>query len=151
MSRGKWSDRVDVAERRAECIRLRRDGMPWAEIGDQLKYGGKTRAVRAAQASKDADRALHYVVAGSVDGWRAEELAIIDALIAAHLPRALKGNHRSAEIVMRAQGRRGRYVPGLEVPQRFEGKISTELDAEIEALADELAAQGGEVAADHPG
>ena len=72
---------------------------------------------------------------------RERELLTLDRLQRAHWQRALDGNVGSSKIVLTCIEKRARFL-GLEAPIKVDAQVKSELDAQIEALVEELEAQG---------
>ena len=134
--------RARTAERRRQAADLRRAGVDMETIARQLGYAG------AAAVSKDLARALAAAAAlhpTEVELLRQQELDRLDRLQAALWRRAMNGDAKSAETVLKIIDRRCRLtVP--DVPQRHEVLTMGAIEAEIARLSAELGtAAGGEV------
>lgn len=126
----------DVARQREyDVVRMRtRDRLTFKEIGEALDCDPKTcreawHRVRARQAAE---------AAAALDSWRGEQLATLDAVIDGMMPKALAGDPRAAEAIVRALERTARTL-GTDAPVRANVQVTDEMTARIKALAEELA------------
>lgn len=129
------AQRAVTAERRAKAITLRLAGMDYSTIADRLGYSNR------AAACKDITRALAVNLAElgrTADELREVELTRLDRLQAAAWAPAVGGDLRSIETVLRVIDRRCKLL-GLDAPVRAEVWTISDIDAQIRALADELA------------
>jgi predicted DNA-binding protein (UPF0251 family) len=130
-----------VREREAKALRLRAEGATYDEIGRQL-------GVSRPMAARVVHRALDRVVREPANHLIALECTRLDLLTKAHMPKALAGSARAAEIVLRVMERRARLL-GLDAPVRSEVHVMSAeeqdaLDREIEALLRSYREGGGE-------
>lgn len=103
--------RAEVAQRRADAIRLRIAGLEWQEIADRLHYASKGAACT------DVTRALQERAADrdqAVDEMRTLETMRLDRIMAGLWPKAASGNARAADTVVRIIDRRCK-LNGLDV------------------------------------
>jgi hypothetical protein len=123
---------IAVRERERRAVQLRVEGLTYDEIGDRL---GVSRRMASRIVNRAMDRVLREPVGQLVD----LELARLDVLWAAMLPRAVRGSARHAEVCVRICERRSRLL-GLDQPAKMEMRMSVEevdaLDREIEQLLD---------------
>jgi len=124
--------RHDTRRREAAVVQLRIAGNTYDQIETQLGLSGKSAAHRIYR------RVLDATVAEPAAELRQLEGARLDALQAQWWPRAVDGNYRAAQIMLKLMERRARLF-GLDAPQRVNVN-TTEVDAEIVALMDDLAA-----------
>lgn len=115
------------------------DGQPWCDACVPM-YAHRSSAMRAVQAQLEQEYA-----AGSEtrEQQRRQQLAEIDLILARLIPQAIgRGEHQqeAARSVPRYMDRRAKLL-GLDAPARV--SITTELDSQIEALADQLLQMGG--------
>ena len=121
--------RPDAEERTkaVEAVTLRRTGLSWREIADQLGYRDESGARKA------ATRLLGRVEVEAVGELRELEGQRLDALQAAHWNAALAGDVDSTKVVLGVIDRRCRLF-GLNAPDRVEVG-STVTDAEFAEAA----------------
>jgi hypothetical protein len=126
----------DVArQREADVVRLRtRDRLTFREIATELNCDSK--AVREAW-HRVRTRQAHEA-SQQLDAWRGEQLATLDAVIDGMMPKALAGDPRAAEAIVRALERTARTL-GTDAPTRVNATVTDEMTARIKALAEELA------------
>lgn len=124
--------RHDTRRREAAVVQLRIAGNTFDQIATQLGLSGRSSANRIYR------RVLDATVAEPAAELRQLEGARLDALQAQWWPRAVDGNYRAAQIILKLMERRARLF-GLDAPQRVNVN-TTEVDAEIVALMDDLAA-----------
>ncbi|MBA9005964.1 hypothetical protein [Thermomonospora cellulosilytica] len=115
-----------TAERRRKAIAMRIAGVDWQSIADQLGYASRgaacTDVTRALKANRRAE-AQEVELLRDIEGQR------LDRLQAAYWAPALKGDHRSAEVILRVMAQRAR-LEGLEAPTR--------VSVEAQQLGDEI-------------
>lgn len=110
------SQQAEAARKRKEAIALRLAGMPWDEIADRVGYASAASACNAVtEALKKNQREL----GAAADELRETEVARLDRLMAAHWPKALKGDPKSSDIVLKCIAQRAKLL-GVEAPARFE-------------------------------
>lgn len=126
----------DVARQREDdVVRMRtRDRLTFREIGRALECDEKT--CREAWARARARESVDAM--GALDAWRGEQLATLDAVIDGMMPRALAGDPRAGEAIVRALERTARTL-GTDAPTRANVTVTDEMTARIKALAEELA------------
>jgi DNA-binding Lrp family transcriptional regulator len=130
------SDRARLRE--CDAVEMRRQGRTYQQIADALGVSRRT-AWRRVQAAL-AERARETV--GDRDALIGEQLAYIESVLDGHLPKAVRGDARSAEVVLRALERHARLL-GLDAPVRHDVQVTDEMTARIKALADEIAEAAG--------
>lgn len=105
-----------VSKRRAQAIALRMAGMDYATIAERLDYGSPQAA------SKDLFRALRSYreeEEAKVEEWRQLESQRLDRLQAAAWAKALKGDLKAIETVLKVISQRSKLL-GLDMPLRTE-------------------------------
>lgn len=105
-----------VSKRRAQAIALRMAGMDYATIAERLDYGSPQAA------SKDLYRALRSYreeEEAKVEEWRQLESQRLDRLQAAAWAKALKGDLKAIETVLKVISQRSKLL-GLDMPLRAE-------------------------------
>lgn len=121
-----------TAKRKADAVALALSGMSYGQIAERVGYADRGAAWRAVMS------VLRENVPANVDELRAVEGARLDALLTAYFARAMRGDLRAAEFVLRVIDKRNRLF-GLDAPVRVDVR-TTDLDAQIEGLLSELAA-----------
>lgn len=91
------------ASMRVEALRLRKQGLSFEMIAKRLGIGEST-------AARIVRKAIQDLPAEAADEVRTLELERLDMLVAGHLTSAVKGNTRSAEIVLKAMDRRAKFL-----------------------------------------
>lgn len=105
-----------AADKRRKAIALRLAGLPWDEIADQTGYATAGAACTAVtEALKKNQREL----GAAAEELRDAEVARLDRLMAAHWPKALKGDPRSSDIVLKCVAQRSKLL-GVEAPAKVE-------------------------------
>ncbi|MFJ5675026.1 hypothetical protein [Streptomyces sp. NPDC093097] len=66
------------------------------------------------------------------------QLATLEALLDGLMPKAITGDARAAEVIIKALDRHARLL-GLDAPVKVDAKLTDALTAEVEALAAEIA------------
>ena len=107
----RMDQRLSAAERRARVVKLRRGGRTFTEIGQEM---GITKQA-AHNAYKAALRHLCDEMVEDAKQLRAMECNRLDRLLRAWWSRALDGNERAAEIVLRIHDRRAKLL-GIDAP-----------------------------------
>lgn len=125
----------DVGETQKDAVvRLRtRERLTFRQIAEALDSDVKTvyrwwKAARE-ESNRDAMEAL--------DAWRAEQLAVLDAVIDGLMPKALAGNASAGEAIVRAIERTAKTL-GTDAPTRTNLTVTDEMTARVKALAEEL-------------
>lgn len=101
---------MEVQLRRAKALNLRRAGKSYAEIAEELGYGGKNPT---GAASKDVSRALDSVIQEAGEQLIRLERARLEALLSFMFPLAEKGDVRAARECVRVLERLHRLL-GLD-------------------------------------
>lgn len=91
------------ATMKVEALRLRKQGLSFEMIAKRLGVGEST-------AARIVRKAIQDLPAEVADEVRTLELERLDMLVAGHLASAVKGNTRSAEIVLKAMDRRAKFL-----------------------------------------
>jgi hypothetical protein len=105
-----------VSKRRAQAIALRMAGMDYATIAERLDYASPQAA------SKDLYRAMRSYreeEESKVEEWRQLESQRLDRLQAAAWGKALKGDLKAIETVLKVISQRSKLL-GLDMPLRAE-------------------------------
>lgn len=136
------AQRATAAEKRSKAVALRLAGADWQTIANQVGYASPGAACNAVRLALQASLQKQAEVAQEL-----RELTVqrYDRLQAAYWPKALKGDVKAAEIVLKCLTGRAR-IEGTEAPTRVNVEAE-QLGAEIAALIDQ-ATQAGR---DQPG
>lgn len=102
---------LNALERQRQALELRKAGVPYAKIAEQLQYKDRSSAFRSVQA------ALKKTLQEPADELRTLELERLDALMLALWPQARSGNQGAVDRVLRIMERRARLL-GLDAPTR---------------------------------
>ncbi|MCZ4557974.1 hypothetical protein O4215_20645 [Rhodococcus maanshanensis] len=94
---------VERRERQAEALRLRTTGMTLAKIGEQL--GGLAPSTIHAYIAD----ALVEITREPAETLRDLEVARLDAMLRGFYERAINGDEKAAEMVLKIMGRRDKY------------------------------------------
>lgn len=114
VSESKTSEnRLSAVERAAEALRLRKRGLTYEQIADQLGYAGPSGAYRAIH------QALHKTLQEPADDVRALEVTRLDALLDALWDAALSGKWLAVDRVLKIMERRAALL-GLDAPQKVD-------------------------------
>lgn len=116
--------RAAVAERRVKAINLRLAGVDWQTIADKLGYTSRGAACQ------DVTRAFEQ--RRKAEGRAAEEMRHVeterlDRLQAAVWGRALKGDLKAVETVLRIMARRA-LLNGLDAPTKADTSVKITYD-----------------------
>lgn len=112
--------RAETAARRTEAIRLRNAGILWEDIAERLGYASRGAACT------DVNRALKAnlaAVAEEVDIMRHRESERYDMLQAALWDKAMAGDVKAVEAVLKVSDRRTKLF-GLDAPVRTEMTVT---------------------------
>lgn len=130
-----------TAERRKKAIALKIAGLDYQAIADQLGYADR------ASAYKDIERALQKALkeeAQEVSALRTLTVQRYDRLQAAYWPKALQGDVKAAEVVLKILAQRSK-IEGTEAPARLavDAQVTetTQEDIELAALVREAKAK----------
>ena len=119
-------------QRQAEALRLRRGGLTFDLIAQQLNYANASSAQKAYLA------AHRQIVFSDVEQVRKEEIDRLDLAQAAIWNGVLQGNNDSIASLIRIMGRRARLL-GLDMPVKTQVEVSyyesDTIDAEVRKLA----------------
>jgi hypothetical protein len=123
----------EVLDKEAQVVSLRRQGMTWQEIASAVGYASPSGA------SDAYARASRRVVAEDVESLRLLESERLDYLHASHWEKALEGDIKSTEIILKVMDRRSRLL-GLDAPARKQVEQANtfpepfEIDAQVDRL-----------------
>lgn len=122
----------EVIDREVRVLELRRAGLTWANIADQVGYADPTGAYAAYK------RAVKRVLKEPVQEVLDQELDRLDRLQVAVWPRAMKGDDRAINTILRLMERRAKLL-GLDAAQKVQAEVTTydghrDIDGEIERI-----------------
>lgn len=126
--------------RQIKAVALRLAGLDFQSISDQLGYTNRSLA------AQDVDRAISARIEDgtrSIDELREMELLRLDRLQAAAWAKALAGELKSIELVMKIIDRRCKLL-GLDAPERHEVVTLDWLDTQIRDLQARIAARAAD-------
>lgn len=127
-------DSTEVKQREKKAVDLALAGHTFDEIADQCGYSSRSGAWQAVQ------RLLSREAAASADQLRAVDGQRIERLILAHWGRAVNGDVKATDTVLRLLARKARLF-GLDAPLVADVTIRNEVDEQIRQLAAELEAK----------
>ena len=119
--------KVKASARAIQAVDMRLAGSAYSDIAKALGYADESGAWRA------VDRLLSRQKRESADAIRGIEVNRLDKLIAAIWPRALAGDGKMIDVVLRIMERRARYL-GLDAPARIDLVADLRRIAEAEGL-----------------
>lgn len=122
------AQRAAAAKKRTQAVALRIAGVDWATIAERTGYRSPGAACTAVTEALKANRAE---LAENVEELRGLTIARYDRLQAAYWPKALSGDVKAAEVVLKCLTGRAR-VEGTEAPTR--------LNVNAQRLGDEILA-----------
>lgn len=123
--RGENSARIAARNRKA--LEMALAGATMDRIAEECGWKNKGAASKAVQKMV---RDSMQVDPKQLETLRAQEVARLDRLQAAHWMNALRGDARATEMVLKISDRRSKLL-GLDAPQKVEAVITEELDGEI--------------------
>jgi hypothetical protein len=121
-----------LLRKETEAVELHLAGMPYEQIAERIGYRDGSGAYKAVR------RALSRRVTTASDEVVESSLARCDRMLTAWWPRALAGDAKAALVVERWETRRAKLL-GLDAPVRVSATLTSELDAEITQLVEQLA------------
>jgi len=127
-------EQLELAERRAKAVNLRKSGMQYADIAHELGYHDASHAL------KDINRAIREIPRADTEELVALELLRLDALLEAMWVEALGGSTWHVDRCLAISDRRARLL-GLDQPTKVEVRSVSDLDAALFELEAELRAQ----------
>lgn len=101
---------IEAVDRARRALELRKAGVGFEQIAQQLEYKDASGAYRAVK------RALDRTIHEPADELRALELARLDKMLMSHWGAIQKGHVRSTEIGLKIMERRASYL-GLDAPK----------------------------------
>lgn len=100
---------LETVERDAKAMHLRALGLTYDQIAHEMGLPYRQTAHQMVQ------RGLHRTLQDAGDAARAVEVQRLDMLLTTYMPAAMRGHIKSAEVVLRVQERRAKYL-GLDAP-----------------------------------
>lgn len=122
----------ELIDKEVRVLELRRAGLTWANIADQVGYADPTGAYAAYK------RAVKRVLKEPVQEVLDQELDRLDRLQVAVWGRAMKGDDRAINTILRLMERRAKLL-GLDAAQKVQAEVTTydghrDIDGEIERI-----------------
>lgn len=127
-----------LTAKQTKALELALAGASYDQIAKACGYLHRSSAMRIVRAAIAKWAPIDYADASAV---RDTELARLDRLQAAHWTKALKGDYRSTEMILRIMRRRAQLL-GLDAALKIDATISDELDGKIEELVNRLNRSG---------
>lgn len=131
---------VEANERQRQALELRKAGVGFQSIADQLGYKDHSGAYRAVRA------ALKKTLQEPADELRAIEVERMDQMLAGLWPKATTGDTWAVDRVLKIMERRANLL-GLDAPVKREISGSIEMRGYAERVAAELGLEPAEVVA----
>ncbi len=110
---GNGDSQIKALDRQLKALELRKAGVPYQTIADQLGYSDRGSAYNSVQT------ALKKTLAEPADEVRRLELERLDALLMGMYPQARKGNQGAVDRCLRIMERRAKLL-GLDAPTKAE-------------------------------
>ena len=122
----------EIIDKELAVVELRRTGETWDRIAKVVGYSGPAGAYKAYQ------RALKRTLQQPTDEMRDLELDRLDRLQRAYWKRAIDGETRAADFILRVIDRRAKIL-GLDAPQKIQAQVvtydgSSDIDTDIERI-----------------
>jgi len=130
-------------DRQNQGILLIASGCTYDEVAKQLGYADRGGAYKAVQAGL---KRRYQETVTQRDELIAQQMETIRLIIRGLMPKTLKGDPRSAEVMIRALERLARLT-GTDAPAQVNMKITDEMMAEINDLVDTMASLDAQEAA----
>lgn len=127
-----------ITAKQAKALELALAGASYEQIAKACGYQHRSSAMRIV---KLAIKKWSPIDSADAEAMRDVELARLDRLQAAHWSKALKGDHRSTEMILRIMRRRSLLI-GLDAALKVDATISADLDSQIESLVNRLNRSG---------
>jgi hypothetical protein len=108
----------ELVDREIKVLELRRVGLTWVRIAEEVGYKDHTGAYAAYK------RAIKRTMQQPADELREQELDRIDRLQVAVWPSAMKGDTRAVLTIVRLMERRAKLT-GLDMPIKIEQDVTT--------------------------
>lgn len=137
MARPTELEREEIRQRRRRLIALRKAGIDWQTIADELGYTSRGAACQDWRRAREQSRAELEV---SVDELRSLELERHDTMLAAIWNRVRQGDVRAIEVALKISAQRAKLL-GLDAPIQHEVITIDAVDRQIAQLKEELAHQ----------
>ena len=106
----------ELVDREVKVLELRRAGLTWQRISEEVGYADHTGAYAAYK------RAIKRTMQQPADELREQELDRIDRLQLALWPKAMKGDNASVNTIVRLMERRARLL-GLDTPIKIQQDV----------------------------
>jgi hypothetical protein len=133
MSESKQSPRkVLAAQRRRAAMKMRANGATYATIGAKLEVSER----RAWKMVQEGLQRLNDQMALDAEKLRRESVEMIDQILQGHLPRAVDGDSKSAQVCLRALDQKARLYSLVKVQAAQEGPTPVAKMSEEELRAE---------------
>lgn len=109
------AQRAQGAKSREQALDLRRSGLSYQRIGEEMGIS----MARAHQLVAKAMEETHRAIAAGADALRAEEISRLDGMLAALWPKAKNGDVAAVDRVLKISERKAKLL-GIEAPVRIE-------------------------------
>lgn len=123
-----------LTAKQAKALELALAGASYEQIAKACGYQHRSSAMRIV---RDLIKKWAPIDSSDAEALRDTELARLDRLQAAHWTKALKGDYRSTEMILRIMRRRAQLV-GLDAALKIDAQLSDALDSQIEELVTRL-------------
>lgn len=124
-------EEVEIAQKRAEILELRKAGMTFPAIAKAMGYKDHSGVVKAYQ------KAMHETLAQPANEIRELEVARLDQMWQTWYPKAVGGNAGALDRCLRIMERRARLL-GLDAPTQMRLMVDDQTAREIEELSRQL-------------
>lgn len=104
---------IELAERRRQALILRSQRRTYEAIAKALKYSDKTAAWR------DIQKGIEELTKEPAEAVRQLELELLDSMARGLTARAIKGDDKAIQSMLRIMERRSKYI-GLDAPTQIE-------------------------------
>lgn len=122
---------MDVLEREAKCVQLRRAKLPWAQVAQEAGYRSPEAAAVAYR------RAINRVPTAQVDELRLEEGDMLDRLHTAVWRDAMNGDPVAVAAVLKISEQRSKLF-GLYAPTKSQVEVTDNTKQRIIELVDQI-------------
>lgn len=102
---------AELLARRTKALQLKAAGATWQQVADKAGYSTRQ------QAHKDVTAHFQAEHSEAAEQYRFLELERLDQMTKGVFPKALKGDVKAVDAMIKIMTRRAKYIHGLEVPQ----------------------------------
>ena len=121
----------EIIQKERDCLLMRQQGFTFEEIAHKLAYKGESGAREAFR------RALVRTLQEPASEVRELELSRLDALMTVAWDKAMSGDLKAIDRVLKIQDRRARYL-GIDAPQQTQIEVTSYdgniIDSQIQRL-----------------